>query len=159
MTLYRDTLSDVEQDFLLRHTIQISEAILGQQVSLTDSALLLGGFTKDGRTTPTATRLEGLLAALEVIPNRNTKIRKRITKSVQRGMVFLTNAQVLTGEHAGAMPRAIRQLPDDGTSKVKSFNRRATEVRIDYVQHALSAMIQYVDAFGPEHDRTAQVGN
>ena len=159
MTLYRDTLSDVEQSMLLRHTIQISERILSQQVSLTDSALLLGGFTKDSRTTPTATRLEGLLAALEVIPNRNTKIRKRITKSVQRGMVFLTNAQVLTGEHAGAMPRAIRQLPDDGTSKVKSFNRRATEVRIDYVQHALSAMIQYVDAFGPEHDRTAQVGN
>ncbi len=159
MTLYGDTLSDVEQSLLLGHTIQICERILSLQVSLTDSAFLLGGFTKDGRTTPTATKLEGLLAALEIIPTRNTKIRNRIMKSVQRGMVFLTNSQVLTGEHAGAIPRAIRPLPEDGTSKVKNFNRRATEVRIDYVQHALSAMIQYVEAFGPEGKRTAQVEN
>jgi len=32
-----------------------------------------------------------------------------------------------------------QELPD-----ADKFNRLATEVRIDYVQHALSAMIQYV---------------
>lgn len=155
----RSELSKVEEGLLINHAIQICENIMNQQVSLTDSALLLGGFTTDGRTTPTATRLEGLLAALQIIPGQDKVIRDRITNSIQRGMIFLTNAQVLSGEHSGAMPRAIRQLPDDGTSKVKNFNRRATEVRIDYVQHAMSAMIQYIDAFGPQPNRTAQAGN
>jgi hypothetical protein len=29
---------------------------------------------------------------------------------------------------------------------------RATEVRIDYVQHALSAMIRYLEVLGPSGD-------
>ena len=72
-------------------------------------------------------------------------------------MRFLINAQILAGENAGAVPRAIRTMPVDGSEDVENFNRRAGEMRIDYVQHALCAMIQYVEAFGSDQSRTALV--
>jgi len=65
-----------------------------------------------------------------------------IEASIHLGTEFLLRAQITEGEFAGGFPRAIKLSPDwvDGA---ESFNRRATEIRIDYVQHALSAMIQY----------------
>ena len=101
-----------------------------------------GAFTEDGRTTPAATRLEGLLAALTFLPPDDA-LGLRIESAVHRGIAFLLRAQVKRGEFAGAIPRAIDQLPSTDPSAVK-FNRRASEVRIDYVQHALSAMTQYI---------------
>ena len=43
------------------------------------------------------------------------------------------------------VPQAIGTLPDNGTDEVTKFNAHATEIRIDYVQHAMSAMVQYLD--------------
>ena len=63
--------------------------------------------------------------------------------SIDAGVQFLLNAQLRDGPYAGAVPRAIQRLPSEpATSK---FNRRATEVRIDYVQHAMSAWMGYLD--------------
>ena len=67
--------------------------------------------------------------------------------SVHEAMSFLVQSQVRQGEFAGAIPRALRQWPSDDPRNTRSFNRRATEVRIDYVQHAMSAMIQYLQTF------------
>jgi hypothetical protein len=39
---------------------------------------------------------------------------------------------------------ASARLPDDGTAATRRFNAEATEVRIDYVQHSLSALVQYL---------------
>ena len=50
-------------------------------------------------------------------------------------------AQLTEGENKGAIPRAIAFLAN--TEKNRAFNRAATEVRIDYVQHALSAFLGY----------------
>ncbi len=58
-------------------------------------------------------------------------------------MSFLLRAQISEGEFAGAIPRAIGKIGRN-ISYADEFNRRVTEVRIDYVQHALSAMIQYL---------------
>lgn len=44
-------------------------------------------------------------------------------------------------------PRAIEKI-DKPIRDLKEFDQHVTEVRIDYVQHALSAMIQYVEYFG-----------
>ena len=60
-----------------------------------------------------------------------------------KGLRFLLRSQITSGEYAGAIPRAIQPLPESHPRFNKAFNRRATEVRIDYVQHALSAMLQY----------------
>lgn len=137
---------DVDRDLLIAHAIQISESIMDEQVIETDSPALLGGFTLEGRTTPTATRMEGLLAMLDILPEDQVERRAKLRASIDLGMFFLNNAQVRSGDHAGAIPRAVRPWPDDGSSDVRAFNRRVNEVRIDYVQHAMCAMIQYVQS-------------
>jgi len=123
------------------HAVQICTAILADQVDDPGAGALHGGFSADGRVTPTATRLEGLLAARSFLPP-GTAIAARIDGAIDSGMAFLLRAQITEGNLAGGFPRAIAPLPPDA-EKADSFNRRATEVRIDYVQHALSALIQY----------------
>lgn len=136
----------VPRNLLINHAVQISEAILQDQIENHEKPEYNGGFSNDGRTTPTATRLEGLQAALNFLP-ADHEIRKRIDAAVSRGISFLLRAQVNEGKFIGAFPRATQKL-DDSFSGAAKFNRRATEVRIDYVQHALSAMIQYLHLMG-----------
>ena len=134
---------------MVRHAIQICESILRDRPAQVNDPLLLGSFSRDGRTTPTATRLEGLLAALEFLPAEQQVLKARVVSAVQDGITFILAAQVSTGEFAGGMPRAIRRLPFAQRGAVEQFNERATEIRIDYVQHAMSAMIQYLKMYAP----------
>ena len=67
-----------------------------------------------------------------------------VRAAVDQGLDFLLRAQVAEGPYAGGMPQAIARLPDDGTTATRRFNAQATEIRIDYVQHSLSAMVQYL---------------
>ena len=150
LPLYSDHNIIVPRQAVLRHAIQISESILRSRPAHSDDPILFGSFTMDGRTTPTATRLEGLLAALEYLPPEQQQLRARAISAVHDGINFLLRAQVHSGDFAGGMPRAIRQLPHVKLAAIEQFNRRATEVRIDYVQHAMSAMIQYAAMFAPE---------
>ena len=130
-----------------RHAVQICESILKSLPLKYDNPIRYGGFTEDGRTTPTAIRLEGLLAALSFLPADYSDLRKKMVAAIDEGMQFLLRSQIQSGEHAGGIPRAIHTLPEDHPQFKKSFNRRATEVRIDYVQHSLSAMLQYERSF------------
>ena len=131
----------VSRTLLVEHARRICERMLGEQI-LAAGSRHDGAFTEDGRTTPASTRLEGLLAALSFLPPEGA-LSARIESAAHRGIAFLLRAQVKEGEFAGAIPRAIDQLPSDEPG-ASEFNRRATEVRIDYVQHALSAMTQYI---------------
>lgn len=117
--------------------------MLDSQVYAPHLPELHGGFMKDGRTTPAATRMEGLLAALEFIPEQ-LPVHAYIAAGAPYGIEFLLNAQVKEGEYIGAYPRATRLLPGI-SEEILQANARVTEVRIDYVQHALSALIQYQD--------------
>ena len=133
----------VPKELLINHAIQLCESILREQVKYSIFPVLEGAFTQDGRTTPAATRIEGLLAALSFLPEENKSLQNRIEAAVEKGIGFLLRAQIRSGKYAGAMPRAICQMP--GTwSDAKKFNRRATELRIDYAQHAMCAMMQYL---------------
>jgi len=128
----------VSRELLVNHGIQICEAILKRQVQNPMRSNYDGAFTSNGRTTPTATSLEGLLAALDFLPE-DYPLRSRIEDAARRGIAFLVRTQIKEGDFAGAFPGAV------GHRRLMSrlFNRRASWVRIDYVQHALSAMIQY----------------
>jgi hypothetical protein len=88
-----------------------------------------------------------LLAALTFLPPEEAELRQRITAAIHHGIAFLRRSQIQKGKYAGGIPRAIRLLPDTHPRYSPSFNYRATEIRIDYVQHALSAMIQYHQEF------------
>jgi hypothetical protein len=142
-----DTLPlPVPREAVLWHALQICWSILdeGRAVaSVQQDPILQGGFVLDGRTTPTATRLEGLLAALTFLPLEEDALRQDIQQAADSGVDFLRRAMVQRGEHAGAMPRAIRRLQQGEPGSSSSFDQRATEVRVDYVQHALSAFLQY----------------
>ena len=132
------------REAILAHAVQICESILGEQARQLDRPELVGCFTHDGRTTPTATRLEGLLAALTFLPEDAEPLRTHVRASVELGLAFLLRAQVREGEHAGAIPRAVPLAPEVYEGN-ESFEEREGEVRIDYVQHALSAMIMYLE--------------
>ena len=131
----------ISRALLINHAIQICETMLLDQINNPERPKYDGGFSEDGRTTPTATRLEGLLAALSFLPP-NHEIRERINSSIPHGISFLLRAQIREGEFTGAMPRAVGRKRGN-SSEAEKFNRRVTEVRIDYVQHAMSAMMRY----------------
>jgi len=78
---------------LLTHAAHICRSILREQGTSPD-ARLDGGFDRAGRTTPTATRLEGLLAALEFLPDDPSGLRSQIEAAVNRGIAFLLRAQI-----------------------------------------------------------------
>lgn len=127
---------------LIDHAIQICDTMLQEQIDRPEQPYYDGGFSRQGKTTPTATRLEGLLAALSFLPP-NHELGMRIRASATRGITFLLRAQIARGEFVGAIPRAVGKI-NRTTPAAKKFNRRVTEVRIDYIQHAMSALIQYL---------------
>ena len=126
--------SVVSRDELIEHATQVCNSILREQFKGGAAAGLDGAFDAEGRTAPAATRLEALLAALEFLPNG--EIRGRIEKPVEHGVSFLVRLQVVSGQQAGGMPGALATRAHD-----------SSEIRIDYVQHALCAWIRYQSLF------------
>ena len=59
------------------------------------------------------------------------------------GINFLIRACIPDGSRVTAMPRTSRALTYDGTRVSQAFKTRATKVRLDDVEQALSALIQY----------------
>jgi len=116
-----------ERDALMTHGVQVAESILAERVAHPAGSPLAGCFGEDGRTTPTATRLEGLLALLPLLPAEHP-LRARIQSAADQGVAFLLRAQVRRGLHRGAIPASLT----------------SHEARIDYTQHALSAWMQYL---------------
>jgi hypothetical protein len=130
-------LPEADREWLIGHAMQIVDGILAEQQLDLVAPAVRGGFGPDGRTTPTATRLEGLLAALEFLPD--DAYRGRLRQAVRAGIGLLLAAQLTEGEFAGALPRG-------------GSGRRAGELRIDYTQHALSALLVYRRLFHPSID-------
>jgi len=122
---------------LLQHNKDLAQAMLDEQDKVI-SVELQGSFMLDGRSTPTATRLEGLLALMDWLPARDP-LHARLDKAIGRGIVFLMRCQMMSGEARGGILRAIAPQ----ASAKKSFDLRQREIRIDYVQHALSAWLRY----------------
>ena len=147
LPLYDRCQQPLPESEILTHAIQICESILTHRSRYPKNALEHGCFTDDGRTTPTAIRLEGLLAAYRFLPIEHKTLRERIHVAAKEGIAFLIRSQIPSGKYAGGIPRAIQPLPEFHPKFHKSFNERATEVRIDYVQHALSAMLDYREQF------------
>jgi hypothetical protein len=120
----------VSREELLQHAAQICNSILREQFRGSAAVGLDGAFDPTGRTAPTATRLEGLLAALECLPKG--ELRSKIEAATERGVGFLVRAQVASGPQAGGLPGVIATRARD-----------VSEIRIDYVQHALCAWLRY----------------
>ncbi|MBN1908678.1 MAG: hypothetical protein JW818_02975 [Pirellulales bacterium] len=154
----------VSRETAIAHARQICYSMLAARHVYPAGALEHGCFTADARTCPTATRVEGLLAALTFLPadeeptsgagegtsgapaksgGQITASRREIRQAAADGIAFLMRAQVRQGRYAGGIPRYIRPLPEDHPSYRPASRLAMTEIRIDYVQHALSGMIQF----------------
>ncbi len=125
---------------ILAHARQIVERILGDQV-LDEASPVRGAFVDKGLVCPSAIRLEGLLAARDFLP-ADEPLRPRIEAAAHRGIRFLLQAQIREGRLAGGFPWAAAVV---AANEDRRFQRRAEAVRIDYVQHALSALLMYAD--------------
>ena len=131
---HRSQFKHLSADELLRHAqLVVRSDLIGQITDPSDHSC--GCFVNDGRTTPTSTRLEGLLAILPVLAsvNRTVALVPGLLRAIKLGISFLLRAQIPLGPFAGAITKSV--LP--------SRSKHSTEVRIDYIQHALSAFIQY----------------
>jgi len=155
---YHRAKPGVPHESIIRHAAQICESILAEAPNYAMYSVEYGCLTKGGTTCGTAARLEGLLAALTFLPEEYAGLRARVAAAATDGVAFLLRAQVREGEHAGALPNSIRRPREESAGGIarrdrrrndaelrlkKLLDRRLTLVRMDYVQHALGAMIRY----------------
>ncbi len=112
--------------------------IIEEQILFADDPALVGGFREDGRTTPTATRTEALLAAQAIINGRDPMFSATLQAAITSAVHFLLRAQVTSGTSAGGIYRVAR---------LRKYKRRkrADEIRIDYVQHSLSVFLRFAE--------------
>jgi hypothetical protein len=134
----------IPRKVLFDHALQICHAILEDGHAPQALPVMEGALAANGLVTPTATRLEGLLAALTFLPQGHP-MRGHVEAAVHRGVGFLLRAQVRGGEFDGAFPYAISRIPAGHGTGAGAFNAKVGEVRIDYVQHSMSALVQYLD--------------
>lgn len=146
---YDSTSRPVSREYLINSAIELCERLMETSGVGLDDPRVEGCIGRDGRTCPTATRVEGLMAALSYIPAEHVAFRARVRHTVEDALAFLLKCQVSEGDHRGGIPYAMFRLPEDHPNTRRGFNERATEIRIDYVHHALSGMIQYDDEFLP----------
>jgi hypothetical protein len=128
----------------VNHAAQICASMIRNQILLTSYGSLIGGYSPDGRVTPSSTRLEGLIASVDVLPAEHP-YRTSLERSIHWGIDFLLRAQIKDGRYRGAFPHAValpREAFPDGTP-----DEHAAEIRVDYLQHALSALIRYHRTF------------
>lgn len=146
----------VSREEMVDHAIVLGRLMMSEQADVLatlDDPNVAGAFDADGRTTPAATRLEGLLALEHAIASDPARaaFRTELRGAIGRGLAFLRRSQVQDGVARGGIPWVQRGASftatavdasdvadDDGSAA-----RAEQEIRIDYVQHALSAMLRY----------------
>lgn len=140
------TSCPVSRGELLQYANQVCNAIVHDQLR-NPSSPLDGAFDGTGRTASVATRMEGLLAALEFLPK--DEFCTKVEAAAGRGIALLLRPQIKSGPYSGGMPGAYLA----GAPGI-------SEIRIDCVQHALSAWLRYqtlLQTTGKTKTRTRRV--
>ncbi len=121
------------ESLYLAHATRIAQAIVEAQRIRSPQIDWVGSFYDPPRSTPTATRAEGLVAMVALASRADADIQPLLA-ALMRMAAFQLRTQ-LTPESALYLPR-----PD---LALGGFRRSLTnwQVRIDYVQHNLSALL------------------
>lgn len=133
-----------------QHALQIVDFMSREFEQAAAAGALAGCFDTKGRVCPTATRLEGLQAIRKALPESALAARQ-LENTIAAGIAFLLAHQIRSGPRAGGFPRAVTSAP--------AADPRAAEIRIDYVQHALCALLQYRASRHPAMPRPAGAPN
>ncbi len=121
------------------HSMRLANAILNSQSDAADFKDWNGSFYTPPRSTPTATRMEGLYAAYQLARDyNNDEMRNKIKKGLERGIRFQLQTQF--------RPETAIYLSDPQRA-LGGFKRSLTnyEIRIDYVQHNISSLLGMFD--------------
>lgn len=122
------------------HTYKIVEAIIGSQRQIDPEYQdWMGSYYTPPRSTPVATRMEGLIAAYKLLKRLGHDERAlEIAAATARGIKFELQTQF--------SPEVAMYTPDPQTI-LGAFHKSLTdfEVRIDYVQHNISALLGFRD--------------
>jgi rhamnogalacturonyl hydrolase YesR len=123
-----------DQLFVL-HAQRIARAITAAQHRTNVEASWVGGFYDPPSGTPTATRVEGLSAAHDLfIRNNVNTAAENARQTIELGTVFMKRVYI------------DKEKAEEFSSPVDAYggfmeSLEDTEVRIDYVQHAISALL------------------
>jgi len=134
----------IPTELIIGHGKQVVNGIIAGIPAYKETNPKFGCLTRDCRTTPTSTRLEGLISFYKVLGPQDYEIKKTISKVSRNGIDFLIRAQVKDGIYKGAMPQGLL----GNFNQLKRNTGKQAIVRIDYVQHALSAFLEFQEVFG-----------
>jgi hypothetical protein len=140
---------------ILSHAEKVVRSIISLQIKQSRYESLIGGFSLKGEITPTSTKVEGLNAIYPYLSDR--ELMRQTKSCMDLAIDFILRSQIREAPFQGAWSRAMTRYdirPDkmDRTEgfidrKRREHNKAAGEIRIDYVQHALSALIGYQQLF------------
>jgi hypothetical protein len=119
----------------LGHAMRIAQAIVAKQNRDPESGDHLGTYGTPPRSTPVATRSEGLLAALALARDFDVP---EMAREIRRTVDLNTGFQLIT--QVGPERALFLDAPQ---TALGGFTRSLTnyEIRIDYVQHNISALL------------------
>jgi len=126
-------LSKDEHAILSTYTDKNINFILSKQIT-DDKNVRYGGFETTKSLCGVATNLEGMIAAHDCIESNVLKMR--LVNALNIGVAFLAKYQIKAGEMEGGIPKSHIW----NTLKAENEDK---EIRIDYVQHTLSALVMY----------------
>jgi hypothetical protein len=121
----------------VEHTRRLARAITMDQIRESDPPDWVGGYSRPPRSTPTATRSEGLCAAYRVLARSGHPEDAAVClEAVRLGILFQLQTQF--------GPESALYLPDPDRA-LGGFHDGLEdyEVRIDYVQHNISGLLGY----------------
>lgn len=140
---------------ILSHAEKVVRKILSLQIKQSRFESLVGGFSLKGEITLTSTNAEGLNAIYPFLSDR--ELMRQTKSCLDLAMGFILRSQIREEPLQGAWSRAmtrydIRPNKMDRSEgfidrKRREHNKAAGEIRIDYVQHSLSALIGYQQLF------------
>ena len=150
-----DAIDDEIKQRILSHAEKVVRSILSLQIKQSRYESLIGGFSLKGEITPTSTKLEGLNAIYPFLSDR--ELMRQTKSCMDLAMDYVLRSQIREAPFQGAWTRAMTRY-DSGANKMersedlidrkrREHNKAAGVIRIDYVQHALSALIGYQQLF------------
>ncbi len=129
-------------DYLMVYSRRLVERLLAEW----NASTVKGSFTSDFGTTPIATRIEGLTAIAPYLKENKELLQPTLTV-IKEACTFLMDSQLKEGPYQGGIPMAVQKKEYENSTEsrfaIDTYNERATEIQIDYVQHAMCALLGY----------------
>ena len=128
-----NAMNSPQRDLMRKFAERNVKAIIAKQ-NLNTRDEKFGSFTINRSLCGNATNMEGLIAAYQCLDDK--VLKQKLAYSLKAGVEFLAKRQVKKGKYEGGVPAS----PDWDKPEAKNIDK---EIRIDYVQHAMSAWIAY----------------